>query len=122
MRRQSRAVNEALVLEALGFIFVALLIWVNEYLDLPHLVFGSTATRGAGWISKISWNRAIVSKRPTACVLTARPRWGRHSRAQWRPNEPPASYQLSATGDHACGRRVRRPDRHLRARRLLGPA
>src|SRR5438093_6560219 len=44
MRRQSRAVNEALVLEALGFIFVALLIWVNEYLDLPHLVFGSTAT------------------------------------------------------------------------------
>ncbi len=44
MRMQSRAVNEALVLEALGFIFVALLIWVNEYLDLPHLVFGSTAT------------------------------------------------------------------------------
>ncbi len=44
MRRQSRAVNEALVLEALGFIFVALLIWVNEYLDLPHLIFGSTAT------------------------------------------------------------------------------
>ncbi len=44
MRRQSRAVNEALVLEALGFIFVALLIWVNEYLDLPHLVFDSPAT------------------------------------------------------------------------------
>ena len=44
MPRQSRAVNEALLLEALGFIFVALLIWVNEYLDLPHLVFGSQAT------------------------------------------------------------------------------
>jgi len=44
MRRQSRAVNEALVLEALGFIFVALLIWVNEYLDLPHLIFGSPTT------------------------------------------------------------------------------
>ena len=44
MRRQSRAVNEALVLEALGFIFVALLIWVNEYLDLLHLIFGSPTT------------------------------------------------------------------------------
>src|SRR6266550_1614124 len=44
MRRQSRAVNEALLLEALGFIFVALLIWVNEYLDVPHLVFGSPVT------------------------------------------------------------------------------
>jgi hypothetical protein len=44
MRKQSRAVNEALLLEALGFIFVALLIWVNEYLDIPHLVFGSAPT------------------------------------------------------------------------------
>jgi len=44
MPKRSRAVNEALLLEALGFIFVALLIWVNEYLDLPHLVFGSPVT------------------------------------------------------------------------------
>jgi hypothetical protein len=41
--RRSRAVTEALLLEALAFIFVALLIWVNEYLDLPHLLFGSPA-------------------------------------------------------------------------------
>jgi len=44
MPTRSRAVNEALLLEALGFIFVALLIWVNEYLDVSHLVFGSPAT------------------------------------------------------------------------------
>lgn len=44
MQKRSRAVNEALLLEALGFIFVALLIWVNEYLDLPHFLFGSTPT------------------------------------------------------------------------------
>jgi hypothetical protein len=44
MQKRSRAVTEALVLEALAFIFVALLIWVNEYLDLPHLLFGSPAT------------------------------------------------------------------------------
>ena len=44
MPKRSRAVNEALLLEALGFIFVALLIWVNEYLDVPRLVFGSPAT------------------------------------------------------------------------------
>src|SRR4051812_14485241 len=44
MPRQSRAVNEALLLEALGFVFVALLIWVNEYLDLPHLLFDSPPT------------------------------------------------------------------------------
>jgi hypothetical protein len=44
MQKRSRAVVEALVLEALAFIFVALLIWVNEYLDLPHLLFGSPAT------------------------------------------------------------------------------
>ena len=44
MPKRSRAVNEALLLEALGFIFVALLIWVNEYLDVSHRVFGSPAT------------------------------------------------------------------------------
>jgi hypothetical protein len=44
MPNRSRAVNEALVLEALAFVFVALLIWVNEYLDLPHLLFGAAAT------------------------------------------------------------------------------
>jgi hypothetical protein len=44
MLKRNRAVTEALLLEALGFIFVALLIWVNEYLDLPHLLFGSPAT------------------------------------------------------------------------------
>src|SRR5258705_1722112 len=44
MQKRSRAVNEALLLEALGFIFVALLIWVNEYLDVSHRVFGSPAT------------------------------------------------------------------------------
>jgi hypothetical protein len=44
MQKRSRAVNEALLLEALGFIFVALLIWVNEYLDLPHLLLGAPRT------------------------------------------------------------------------------
>ena len=44
MPKPSRAVTEALLLEALGFIFVALLIWVNEYLDLPHLLFGAPLT------------------------------------------------------------------------------
>jgi len=44
MQMRSRAVNEALLLEALGFIFVALLIWVNEYLDLPHMVLGAPPT------------------------------------------------------------------------------
>ena len=44
MRLQSRAVNEALLLEALGFVFVALLIWVYEYLDLPHMVLGAPRT------------------------------------------------------------------------------
>ena len=44
MRRSARAVNEALLLEALGFIFVALLIWVNEYLDLPHMFLGAPPT------------------------------------------------------------------------------
>jgi len=44
MQLRSRAVNEALLLEALGFIFVALLIWVNEYLDLPHLLFHAEPT------------------------------------------------------------------------------
>jgi hypothetical protein len=44
MARNARAVNEALLLEALGFIFVALLIWVNEYLDLPHMLLGAPPT------------------------------------------------------------------------------
>jgi hypothetical protein len=44
MPKRSRAVTEALLLEALAFIFVALLIWVNEYLDLPHLLFGAPTT------------------------------------------------------------------------------
>src|SRR5882762_2013815 len=44
MPKRASAVNEALVLEALAFVLVALLIWVNEYLDLPHLLFGSPAT------------------------------------------------------------------------------
>jgi hypothetical protein len=44
MLKRSRAVNEALLLEALGFVFVALIIWVNEYLDLPHLLLGAPAT------------------------------------------------------------------------------
>ena len=44
MQRNARAVNEALLLEALGFIFVALLIWVNEYLDLPHMLLGAPPT------------------------------------------------------------------------------
>ena len=44
MPKRSRAVNEALLLEALGFVFVALLIWVNEYLDLPHMLLGAPAT------------------------------------------------------------------------------
>jgi hypothetical protein len=43
-RSRSRAVNEALLLEALGFVFVALLIWVNEYLDLPHMLLGAPPT------------------------------------------------------------------------------
>ena len=44
MQMRSRAVNEALLLEALGFIFVALLIWVNEYLDLPHMLLSAPPT------------------------------------------------------------------------------
>jgi len=44
MRKQSRAVTETLVLEALAFLFVALLIWVNEYLDLPHRLLGAPPT------------------------------------------------------------------------------
>ena len=44
MARNARAVNESLLLEALGFIFVALLIWVNEYLDLPHMLLGAPPT------------------------------------------------------------------------------
>ena len=44
MPKRSRAVTEALVLEGLAFVFVALLIWVNEYLDLPHLLFDAPAT------------------------------------------------------------------------------
>jgi hypothetical protein len=44
MAKHSRAVTEALLLEALAFVFVALLIWVNEYLDLPHLLFGSPSS------------------------------------------------------------------------------
>jgi hypothetical protein len=44
MQIRSRAVTEALLLEALGFIFVALLIWVNEYLDLPHMLLGAGPT------------------------------------------------------------------------------
>ena len=43
-RIRTRAVSEALLLEALGFIFVSLLIWVNEFLDLPHLLLGAPAT------------------------------------------------------------------------------
>src|ERR1051325_4773242 len=43
-RIRKRAMNEALLLEALGFIFVALLIWVNEYLDLPHMLLGAEPT------------------------------------------------------------------------------
>jgi hypothetical protein len=43
-RIRKRAVNEALLLEALGFIFVSLLIWVNEFLDLPHLLLGAPST------------------------------------------------------------------------------
>ena len=50
MQLKSRAVNEALLLEALGFIFVALLIWVNEYLDLPHMVLGAAVT-GVSWLT-----------------------------------------------------------------------
>ena len=44
MRKRSSAVTETLVLEALAFVFVALLIWVNEYLDLPHLLLDAPAT------------------------------------------------------------------------------
>jgi hypothetical protein len=44
MPKHSRAVTEALLLEALAFVFVALLLWVNKYLDLPHLLFGSPAS------------------------------------------------------------------------------
>jgi hypothetical protein len=44
MQMKSRAVNEALLLEALGFVFVALLIWVNEYLDLPHMLLHAAPT------------------------------------------------------------------------------
>jgi hypothetical protein len=44
MPRSARAVNEALLLEALRFIFVALLIWVNEYLDLPRMLLGAPPT------------------------------------------------------------------------------
>jgi hypothetical protein len=44
MRKQSRAVTETLVLEALAFVFVALLIWVNEYLDLPHLLLDAPSS------------------------------------------------------------------------------
>jgi hypothetical protein len=44
MPKRASAVNEALVLEALAFVLVALLIWVNEYLDLPHRLFGSPAS------------------------------------------------------------------------------
>ena len=44
MPKHSRAVIEALLLEGLAFVFVALLIWVNKYLDLPHLLFGSPAS------------------------------------------------------------------------------
>ena len=42
--KRRRAVHEALLLEALGFIFVSLLIWVNDYLDLSHLLLGAPAT------------------------------------------------------------------------------
>ena len=41
---RSRAVTEALLLEALGFACVALLIWVNQYFDLPHLLLGAPVT------------------------------------------------------------------------------
>lgn len=44
MPKRTRAVNEALLLEALGFVFVALLIWVNEYLDFPHLLLDAPPT------------------------------------------------------------------------------
>lgn len=44
MQMRSKAVNEALLLEALGFVFVALLIWVNEYLDLPHMLWQAPPT------------------------------------------------------------------------------
>ena len=44
MRKHSRAVTETLVLEALAFVFVALLIWVNEYLDVPHVLLGAPST------------------------------------------------------------------------------
>ena len=43
-RIRKRAISEALLLEALGFIFVSLLIWVNEYLDLPHRMLGAPST------------------------------------------------------------------------------
>jgi len=33
-----------LTVEAIGFILAAVLLWVDELLDLPHLVFGTTAT------------------------------------------------------------------------------
>jgi hypothetical protein len=42
--KRRRAVYEALLLEALGFIFVSLLIWVNDYLDLPHRLLGAGPT------------------------------------------------------------------------------
>src|SRR6185295_5223513 len=50
MQLRTRAVNEALLLEALGFVFVALLIWVNEYLDLPHILLGAPVT-GVSWLT-----------------------------------------------------------------------
>jgi hypothetical protein len=31
-------------MEALSFVLVAVLIWMNEYLDLPHRLFGAPAT------------------------------------------------------------------------------
>jgi hypothetical protein len=44
LTKRRHAINEALLLEALGFIFVALLIWVNDYLDLPHRLLGAAPT------------------------------------------------------------------------------
>jgi hypothetical protein len=39
-----RGIPVVLGLEALGFLLVAMLIGMNEYLDLPHRIFGAPAT------------------------------------------------------------------------------
>ncbi len=49
---KKRLVGTILLFEALAFILVVLMIWINEVADVPHLVFGAPTTQ-VNWVEGI---------------------------------------------------------------------